>query len=142
MKNEIGGIWKKIKRSDFVAQRYRLSDHEFSTQNRLIKHEKAKADWQLRHDRVHGAYNHQKHPGKMPEFIPISEMNEDDKYADRTGSIYHINVENANCGAEFKPIKNGIIFWNQNINLTKYVDLYFQEDAIGTRCLLGSTGLH
>ena len=32
-----------------------------------------------------------------------------------------------------KPIKNEIIFWNQNINLTKYVNLYFQEDAKFTK---------
>ena len=37
MKSEIGGIWNDIKRSDFVAQRYRLSDSEFSTQNRIAK---------------------------------------------------------------------------------------------------------
>ena len=52
---------------------------------------------------------------------------------DRTGSIFHINVEKADCGATFKPIKNGIIFWNENINLSNYVDLFFQIDSKFTK---------
>ena len=61
----------------------------------------------------------------MPEFVPISEMNDKNKVNDRTGSIYNINVSKANCGCDYKPIKNGIIYWNEKINLSNYVDLYY-----------------
>ena len=60
-------------------------------------------------------------------------MDDNDKLGDRSNSIFHINVEKADCGTVFKPIKNGIIYWNENVNLTSYVDLYFQEDAEFTK---------
>ena len=44
MKSQIGGIWKDIQRKDFVKQSYKLSDIEYSTQNRIAKYAKAKAD--------------------------------------------------------------------------------------------------
>ena len=87
----------------------------------------------MRHNRVFGNYNAPGHPGPMPELTPISEMNDNDKVNDRTGSIFHINVEKADCGATFKPIKNGMIFWNENINLSNYVDLFFQIDSKFTK---------
>ena len=133
MKFQIGGIWKDIQKKDFVKQSYKLSDIEYSTQNRIAKYAKAKADWEMRHNRVFGNYNAPGHPGTMPELTPISEMNDNDKVNHRTGSIFHINVEKADCGATFKPIKNGIIFWNENINLSNYVDLFFQIDSKFTK---------
>ena len=129
MRKEIRGIWDDIEKKDFAAQIYRLNDNDFSEKNKMEKYEKMKESWLMEHNRVRGNYNHPDHPGVMPEFVPISEMNENDKLNDRTGSIYNINVSKANCGCDYKPIKNGTIYWNEQINLTNYVDLYFQQDA-------------
>ena len=133
MSFEIGGIWKDIEKKDFVAQVYRLNDLDYSHKNKTERYEKEKENWLLQHNKVHGNYNHHRHPGKMPEFIPISEMSDKEKLMDRTGSIYHIDVTKANCGSEYKPVKNGTIYWNEMINVTNYVDLYFQQDAKFTK---------
>ena len=58
-----------IEKKDFVKQSYKLSDIEFSTQNRIAKHAKAKADWEIRHNQVFGNYNAPGHPGPMPELL-------------------------------------------------------------------------
>ena len=78
---------------------------------------------------MQGCFNHANHPGRMPVNVPISQMNDKDKMNDRTNSIFHVNVEKANCGAMYKPVKNGIIYWQDKVNFSSYVDLYFQEDA-------------
>ena len=133
MWKKIGGIWKDIEKKDFVAQRFKLSDVEFTMQNRREKFDIAKENWKNKHNKVRGNYKHHDHPGKMPVFIPTSQMDDNDKLNDRSNSIFHINVEEANCNSTHKPVKNGIIYWNENVNLTSYVDLYFQDDAKFTK---------
>ena len=82
-------------------------------------------EWRIKYDRCKGVMNHPNHPGPPPQFLLTPEMTDYDKIYDRTGSVYSIQVNDH----MFKPIKNGIVYWDEPLNLTNYVDLFFQPDS-------------
>ena len=62
MCRKIGGIWKDIEKKDFVSQRFKLSDMDFTMQNRKDRFEIAKENWKAKHNKVCGNYKRHDHP--------------------------------------------------------------------------------
>ena len=48
---EIGGIFKFIKRRDFVTQRFRINDLEYTEINKQRIYEREYKEWKIQHDK-------------------------------------------------------------------------------------------
>ena len=126
---EIGGIFSLISRRDYVTQRFRINDLEYTEMNKRKKHEREMKEWRIKHNECGGIINHPNHPGPPPQLLATSDMTDWDKIYDRTGSVYSIQVDKNS----FRPIKNGVVYWDEPLNLTNSVDLFFQPDAAFTQ---------
>ena len=72
-----------------------------------------------------GNFSRPDHPGPPPVFKNPSELSLLEKVVDTSNSTYHIQT----ADGESKPIRRGIIRWNENIQDHNYVDVLFLSSA-------------
>ena len=78
-------------------------------------------DWKVQHNKVGRQLHRPDHPGPPPVLKNSSELALYEKIIDKSNSTYNITISDGNI----KPIRNGIVRWNQNVQYQNYVDLYF-----------------
>ena len=122
---ETKGVFSFIQERDYVTLNYRINDFDFAQKNDENIFKSQMREWNMMNDRVGQNFQHPDHPGPPPTFKDPSALSFEDKIMDTSNSTYHIQDSNGNS----KPIRKGIIQWNENVQFNNYVDIFFQHDA-------------
>ena len=128
---EIKGIFELVDKKDFITQRFRLSDSDFTEINATARFNAKHKKWAFEHKKYQHNYNHPNHPGLEPEWIPPCSRSILKQKEDRDGNIYKVVINEKN---EQRPMKNGNVFFDDRVNDTRYVDFLFHQNAAFTGC--------
>ena len=120
---DVGGIFQFIDSKDYATQIYQLNDYEYAQQNSWKKYQMKHEKWKIMHEKFNRNYNHPNHPGPEPMYKPPSAMDLIVYFDDRSGSIFHIQIDE-NCT---RPVKNGVVLWNVDLNINNYLKYYFNQ---------------
>ena len=122
---ETKGVFSFIQERDYVTLNYRINDFDFAQRNDENIYKSQMREWNMLNDRVGQNFQHPNHPGPPPVFKDPSILSFEDKVMDTSNSTYHIQ----DSKGDSKPIRKGIIQWNENVQFNNYVDIFFQHDA-------------
>ena len=125
MIKETGGIFSMMEDQDFVEINHRINDFDYAMENDERQFDAILRDWNDQHLKAGGNFNRPDHPGPAPVFKNPSELSTLEKVIDNSNSTYQIQTLNG----DLKPIRRGIVRWNENIQSNNYVDVLFLASA-------------
>ena len=128
---EIQGIYDFVDKKDFITQQYRLSDSDFTEMNATTRYNAQHSKWAFEHKKYQHNYNHPKHPGMEPQWVPPCSRSILKQREDRDGNIFSVSINDRH---ELRPMKNGNVFFDERVNETRYVDFLFHPNAAFAGC--------
>ena len=87
--------------------------------------------WAFEHKKYQHNYNHPKHPGLEPQWVPPCSRSILKQREDRDGNIFSVSINDKH---EQRPMKNGNVFFDEKVNDTRYVDFLFHPNAAFVGC--------
>ena len=124
--NSTGGLFKIIQDGDYVSMIFKINDFDFAKSNDSSIYAAKLREWNIKHNKVGGNFNHPRHPGVAPTYTDPNDLSFSDKCTSMSNSTYHVQASDG----ENKPIRKGIIQWNQNVQFQNYVDILFVQNAL------------